>query len=310
MLLDLSLARPRRQPLSRALSPGPSLARRCWCSRSLLFAAPAARARRSPGCSRSAARRCGARAGATARVERRRASSSLATAVGRARLRPRPRQHAPAHVGARPRLADRRRRLVLLPARRAADRAARAQRQRRAASFLRYAWPLLFVVARAGRRDGRHARHGAAADRRLRVGRVPRRVARDVVASPQRPAPSARSRSPSSLFAALDRRRHVRAVSRRRASTASPPSRLENLAAPFASANDQLALVTWFQRAAPAEGFGLGAVPWCGFAPSRGCSGVPAQIHSDYTFTALVGVFGAAGRLGADARRARSGCIA
>jgi cell division protein FtsW (lipid II flippase) len=69
-------------------------------------------------------------------------------------------------------------------------------------------------------------------------------------------------------------------------------SRLESVAAPFVSINDQLALVSWFQRAAPAEGFGIGAAPWCGFAPSRGCSGVPAQIHSDYTFTAMVGLFG------------------
>jgi cell division protein FtsW (lipid II flippase) len=69
-------------------------------------------------------------------------------------------------------------------------------------------------------------------------------------------------------------------------------SRLESVAAPFASINDQLALVSWFQRAAPADGFGLGAVPWCGLSTGHGCSGVPAQIHSDYTFTALVGVFG------------------
>ncbi len=68
--------------------------------------------------------------------------------------------------------------------------------------------------------------------------------------------------------------------------------RLENLAAPLASANDQLALVTWFQHAAPAEGFGLGAVPWCGYASALGCPGVPAQIQSDYTLTALVGAFG------------------
>lgn len=71
-------------------------------------------------------------------------------------------------------------------------------------------------------------------------------------------------------------------------------ARLESLAAPFASTNDQLALVTWFQRATPPQGFGLGAVPWCGYAPAGSCSGVPAQIHSDYTFTAIVGVFGAA----------------
>ena len=70
-------------------------------------------------------------------------------------------------------------------------------------------------------------------------------------------------------------------------------ARLENLAAPLSSANDQLALVTWFQRAAPSAGFGLGAVPWCGYSGSSGCAGVPAQIQSDYTFTALVGAFGA-----------------
>jgi cell division protein FtsW (lipid II flippase) len=68
--------------------------------------------------------------------------------------------------------------------------------------------------------------------------------------------------------------------------------RLENLAAPLASANDQLALVTWFQHAAPAAGFGVGSVPWCGHSSTAGCAGVPAQIQSDYTLTALVGVFG------------------
>jgi cell division protein FtsW (lipid II flippase) len=68
--------------------------------------------------------------------------------------------------------------------------------------------------------------------------------------------------------------------------------RLENLAAPLASANDQLALVTWFQRAAPPEGFGIGAIPWCGHSGALGCPGVPAQIQSDYTLTALVGAFG------------------
>lgn len=69
-------------------------------------------------------------------------------------------------------------------------------------------------------------------------------------------------------------------------------ARLENLAAPLASANDQLALVTWFQSAAPPAGFGLGNVPWCGYSIGRTCAGVPAQIQSDYTFTALVGAFG------------------
>jgi cell division protein FtsW (lipid II flippase) len=68
--------------------------------------------------------------------------------------------------------------------------------------------------------------------------------------------------------------------------------RLENLAAPLASANDQLALISWFQQVAPPAGFGLGSVPWCGYGGSSGCAGVPAQIQSDYTFTAVVGAFG------------------
>ena len=70
-------------------------------------------------------------------------------------------------------------------------------------------------------------------------------------------------------------------------------ARLENVAAPLASANDQLALITWFQQVAPPNGFGLGAVPWCGYGGSTGCAGVPAQIQSDYTFSAIVGTFGA-----------------
>ena len=69
-------------------------------------------------------------------------------------------------------------------------------------------------------------------------------------------------------------------------------ARLENATAPLASANDHLALVTWFQRSAPPSGYGPGAVPWCGYGASGGCAGVPAQIQSDYTFTALVGTFG------------------
>ena len=71
-------------------------------------------------------------------------------------------------------------------------------------------------------------------------------------------------------------------------------ARLESLAAPLASGNDQLALVSWFQQATPPGGFGIGNVPWCGFATAGSCGGVPAQIHSDYSFTAIVGVFGSA----------------
>src|SRR4029077_8679313 len=69
-------------------------------------------------------------------------------------------------------------------------------------------------------------------------------------------------------------------------------ARLENLAAPMASANDQLALVSWFQSAAPPTGSRRSNDPWCGCGSARGCPGVPAQIQSDYTFTALVGAFG------------------
>ena len=76
-------------------------------------------------------------------------------------------------------------------------------------------------------------------------------------------------------------------------------ARLESMAAPLASTNDQLALVTWFRQATPEGGFGLGAAPWCGWAAAGQCSGVPAQIHSDYTFTAIVGVFGAPAAWGA-----------
>lgn len=71
-------------------------------------------------------------------------------------------------------------------------------------------------------------------------------------------------------------------------------ARLESLASPLASNNDQLALVAWFQRAAPVAGFGIGSVPWCGWLAAGSCGGVPAQIHSDYTFTAIVGLFGMA----------------
>ena len=62
-------------------------------------------------------------------------------------------------------------------------------------------------------------------------------------------------------------------------------ARLENLAAPLASANDQLALVTWFQRVSPPAGFGVGAVPWCGHASAIGLPGRagadPERLHVD-----------------------------
>ena len=99
----------------------------------------------------------------------------------------------------------------------------------------------------------------------------------------------------SLLFAAWIAVDTAGAVPGRQRSTTVAAGGSRTLAAPLASVNDQLALVTWFQQAAPPHGFGPGAVPWCGFARRTSCPGVPAQIQSDYTFTALVGVFGWAG---------------
>lgn len=68
--------------------------------------------------------------------------------------------------------------------------------------------------------------------------------------------------------------------------------RLESAQTPFTASNDQMAFVLWFQdAAADSGGFGLGRVPWCGELAGV-CRGVPAQIQSDYMYTALDGVFG------------------
>jgi cell division protein FtsW (lipid II flippase) len=68
--------------------------------------------------------------------------------------------------------------------------------------------------------------------------------------------------------------------------------RLASVRSPFTATNDQMAIITWFQESAPAGGYGLGAVPWCGEIAGAGCRGVPRQIQSDYVFTALAGVYG------------------
>ena len=252
LLLDLSANGASRQPLSRALSPGPPVARhagrsRCCCSCASRWRAASPGACRSPARRRAPpARRLGA-AGAAAAIGcwRRWPCSAFGFAL---------RQPAPADLGARPRLADRRRRVVLLPARRAAGRAPGAHRRRPAsrsgATSGRCCSSSLVLVGAMLR----HARHGAAADRRLRRGRVPRRVGRDVVAPAQR-----RTRWPRSCLAVGAVRAVDRRASRWRCSQLGSiddvtAARLENLAAPLASANDQLALVTWFQRAAPAAG--------------------------------------------------------
>lgn len=60
---------------------------------------------------------------------------------------------------------------------------------------------------------------------------------------------------------------------------------------PFASTNDQMAILHWFRESAPFLGFGLGDVPWCGYHLS-GCRGVPLQMQSDYTITSVMAVLG------------------
>ena len=70
-------------------------------------------------------------------------------------------------------------------------------------------------------------------------------------------------------------------------------ARLENLAAPLASANDQLALVTWFQRVSPPAGFGVGAVPWCGHGGHAAAGDPPGRrrgADSRYGRTVVAGI--------------------
>lgn len=69
-------------------------------------------------------------------------------------------------------------------------------------------------------------------------------------------------------------------------------ARLESMETPLLSTNDQLAIITWFRQSAPDLGYGIGHVPWCGQMGTGICRGVPLQIHSDYTFSALWGLFG------------------
>jgi cell division protein FtsW (lipid II flippase) len=71
-------------------------------------------------------------------------------------------------------------------------------------------------------------------------------------------------------------------------------SRIESAVDPLGAINDQLAIITWFRESIPLSGYGIGAAPWCGRGASGACAGLPLQIQSDYTFTALAGVFGVA----------------
>jgi cell division protein FtsW (lipid II flippase) len=70
--------------------------------------------------------------------------------------------------------------------------------------------------------------------------------------------------------------------------------RLQAWRDPFTANRDDMARLVWFQSEAArlAWGFGVGQVPWCGTSRLDVCRGVPLQLQSDYTFTALVGWWG------------------
>lgn len=71
--------------------------------------------------------------------------------------------------------------------------------------------------------------------------------------------------------------------------------RLRSLQDPFSSTNDQMAIVHDFRASIPPGGYGVGKVPWCGESVATGCNGVPLQVHSDYTYSALQGQWGLIG---------------
>lgn len=73
---------------------------------------------------------------------------------------------------------------------------------------------------------------------------------------------------------------------------------------PFAGKLDYLSQLRWFAASTPALGHPLTQVPWCGTLPmlarladGQPCNGVPKEIHSDYVFAALAGVWGSAAAL-------------
>ena len=73
--------------------------------------------------------------------------------------------------------------------------------------------------------------------------------------------------------------------------------RLQAWRDPFTADRDDMARLMWFQSEAArfAWGFGVGQVPWCGTSRLDLCHGLPLQLQSDYTFTALVGWWGPQG---------------
>ncbi len=68
--------------------------------------------------------------------------------------------------------------------------------------------------------------------------------------------------------------------------------RLESWRNPFSASNETMAIIHDFRSSIPPGGYGLGQTPWCGEHPEGRCSGMPLQVQSDYTFTALQGVLG------------------
>jgi cell division protein FtsW (lipid II flippase) len=68
--------------------------------------------------------------------------------------------------------------------------------------------------------------------------------------------------------------------------------RLEAVRDPYSAANDQMALVGMFRDEVPVGGFGFAQAPWCGYGDLALCRGLPEQLASDYTVTALIGVLG------------------
>jgi len=70
--------------------------------------------------------------------------------------------------------------------------------------------------------------------------------------------------------------------------------RLQAWRDPFMADRDDLARLLWFQSEASQTnwGFGVGQVPWCGTSRLDVCQGLPLQLQSDYTFTAIMGWWG------------------
>ena len=65
----------------------------------------------------------------------------------------------------------------------------------------------------------------------------------------------------------------------------------------FTANHDDMARLLWFQYEASLQehGWGLGQTPWCAGVRVSQCVGLPLQLQSDYTFTALVGWWGPKG---------------